>query len=368
MIDIFQPGEEWTMDTICLSPAYANISQRAAVSFLRLLAAPSSAAGEIIELHAFFKSLYSSLYQHPEQFGLPLGADLFIDENEPNPKDKKQEVKRRLDKPRGMIVAGLDFLRLAGTQGRLEGQALLLDGYTTALKQTKVNKAFLCGLGSLGLTLSVSGDTARLHSDRCPHLPNALQAFARCCAAFRDAEMGRFQFARCDERALRQASPDPVEVYRVFNDQDYGLVMQLHEFFIQKGYKVAFEGNGFLAWIAKYQGNRKVKATPLFEINFDDRYARPLRLQIKCASTQRIAGLLPQQSQLLRDDFSRRVNFCRGDECGWCRNSKILGPTVMEINGEPRTVCWYTNPDIHELNQETVELVREYEQMHMQLV
>jgi len=110
-----------------------------------------------------------------------------------------------------------------------------------------------------------------------------------------------------------------------------------------------------------------VKATPLFQIEYDDRHARPLRMQIKCASTQRIIELLPRQSQMLQDDFIRKANICRGDECGWCRNQKTLGPSMVEYNGEWKELCWYTFPDIHEFNEDTVELIQQYEQMHARL-
>ena len=69
------------------------------------------------QLHAFFTEFYDALYARPELFGLPLSEDTFIGENEPDPKEKKQIVKRQLDKPRGSIMAGLDFFQLAGSQG-----------------------------------------------------------------------------------------------------------------------------------------------------------------------------------------------------------------------------------------------------------
>ena len=103
-------------------------------------------------------------------------------------------------------------------------------------------------------------------------------------------------------------------------------------------------------------------------MEYDDRFAWPLRMQIKCASAQRIAALLPQQPMLLQDDFIWRTYACRGDECGWWRNNKALGPTVVDYHSKQRTVCWYTYPDIHEITADTVELVRQYEQLHAQLV
>jgi hypothetical protein len=90
-------------------------------------------------------------------------------------------------------------------------------------------------------------------------------------------------------------------------------------------------------------------------------------MQIKCVSTARLAELIPKQPQLLQDDFVRRVNNCRKDECNWCRNQKTLGPTDIALHGDLRTACWYTNPDIRKFNEHTFELIRQYEQMHAQL-
>ena len=192
----------------------------------------------------------------------------------------------------------------------------------------------------------------------------ARQTLAVSCAAYESSGMGKFQFARCDFSAAQSRTPAAVDLYRVFDGDEYRRVMELHGYFEGKKYKAAVEGAGHSAWVVKYQGDRKAKATPLFQIAYDDRYARPLRMLIKCASTTRIADRLPQQSPSLQEDFMQRTYACRGDECGWCRNRKSLGPTTLTLLGETRKVCWYSNPDIHEFNDETVEVIREYEQMH----
>jgi hypothetical protein len=353
------------VENVTKTIVYANISQRAADSFRRMLS--RSGETELGDVHVFFEETYDSLYKQPEAFGLPLGDDISIAEKEPEAKEKKQEVKRRLDKPRGMIMAGLDYLRYAGINGRLNNSVLMLNEYTALLKVTKVSKNFLAGLEGLGLIITLDGDTAQIRHSRLPYLAAELQLLGRACAGYKNVETGKFQFARCDGRALRQAEPDPVELYRAFDGIEFITVMQLHEFFSKKGYKTTIEVNGALSWVVKYQGDRKVKSTPLFQIEQDDRHARPLRMQIKCVSTQRIAGLLALQPQLLQVDFCLRMINCNGDACGWCHNNKTLGPTLLEINGEPRTVCWYSYPDIHELNENTVELVQQYERLHSQL-
>jgi hypothetical protein len=59
------------------------------------------------QFHAFLRTLFTHLYQSPGQFGLPLDADLCIQGDEPDPKQHKQDVRRKLDKPKEWIERGL---------------------------------------------------------------------------------------------------------------------------------------------------------------------------------------------------------------------------------------------------------------------
>jgi hypothetical protein len=361
------------MESQAIQGRFETISQRAVASYQKLLAefkfvpaVGTHAAGEQEQhdLYSFFQGLYANLYAQPELFGLPAGPDASIAQDEPHAKEKKQEVKRLLDKPRALIAAGLDFLMQAGIQGSLEGRALSLGNYPAVLKQSKVNKKFLAGLESTGLSIAPAGDGAVLASSRHTAMMPALQALATRCAAFPNQRMGRFLFGSCDFRALDGYDPQPIDLYRSFEGTEAQLVSDLHAYFANHGYKTEIGIDPPFAWVVKYQGDRKIKATPLFQVEYDDRYAHPMRMQIKCASTARLADLMPAQPQRLQEDFARRVNTCRGDACGWCRNQKTLGPVVMEILGEPRSVCWYTNPDVRKFDENTAELIQQYEQMH----
>lgn len=355
---------------------YENISQRAASSYRKLLAeySPSGGTDEQTriaqrDLHAFFKTLYENLYQHPQAFGLPVGEDLCVAEGEPNEKDKKQAVKQKLNKPRGMIGQGLDFLMLAGIQGQLENQDLILEDFPAAAKASGIGPKFLQGLASSGLRIALSGARSVLSSREYPAMMAALKTLALGCAEHESERMGKFHFARCDFKAGTPAyDPDVLELYRAFGPVDYSHVAQLHAFFSAKGYKTSLEIGRSFAWVVKYQGNRKIKATPLFQVEYEERYADPLRLSIKCASTNRIADLLPNQAQSLQDDFMGRANPCRGDECGWCRNQKTLGPALVEYKGESKLLCWYTNPNIHGIDESKVELIQQYARLHDQLL
>ncbi len=346
---------------------FATISQRSVASYLKTLVdfEPVGNADQVQaqrDLHAFFVQLYANLYAQPERFGLPLQPDDSIGENEPNPKDKKQLVKRLLDKPRRIIESGLDFLRLAGFQGSLESQALVIEQYPALFKESGINKKFLPGLEETGLSISLAGERAVFSSERFPKMLPALQLLARGCAAYSDERMCKFQFAACDFRALNGCEPQAQDLYRFFEGFEHTRLVELHTYFTSRNYKALVEVYAPWMWTVKYQGNRKIKASPLFEVMYDDRHARRLRMQIKCASTARLIPWLPGQPQLLQEDFAHRVNRCVDD--GWCRNQKTLGPTPFEYQGESITICWYVNPDIRRIDENTVELIRQYEQMH----
>ena len=90
-------------------------------------------------------------------------------------------------------------------------------------------------------------------------------------------------------------------------------------------------------------------------------------LAVHCASSNRIIELLPHQSLALQEGLFNRTYTCHGDECSWCRNNKTLGPSVLEFQGEPSTVSWYAGGEIRAINQDTVELIEQYEMMHAEL-
>jgi hypothetical protein len=345
---------------------YGNISQRAVSSYIKTLADPSltdeQTSRSQIDLHAFFKGLYRNLFEHPELYGLPVNPDTCIVLDEPNEKDKKQAVKLKLNKPRTMISQALDFLMQAGVKGRLEGHNLVLEDIQAAVKQSGIGRKFLAGLESSGL---IGIETGVLSSPQYPEMMAGLQALALGCAGYPGERTGTFHFARCDFRALSPSyEPDVLELYKIFGPEEYARVSRLHEYFSARGYKTSLEIGGVYAWTVKYQGNRKVKATPFFQVSYEERYENSLRTVIKCASTNRIAEFLPQQPRFLWDDFMTRVYSCKGDECGWCRNQKSLGPSEIEYNGETRKVCWFSNGDIRVLDEPAVELIQQYDRMH----
>jgi len=370
------------MDYKACGGVLQNISQRAAYSYLISLSdftcvlpegSDPARRGEVEaaqrDLHAFYRTFYEHLFNHPEQFGLPLAEDDAMTGEEPNAKERKQEVTRKLKKPKEAIEKALAFLMAAALNGRVEGGLLRLGPEeAAALKKSKPLRAFLQGMQPAGLAL-VEGEPPALACERFAAMLPAWQSLAAACAQHPSPELGRFHFARCDFRALRKDHrPEALELYRVFGAEDYARLAELHAYYTRNGYKPEVHVHDVAAWLVQYQGNKKIKSTPLFQIEYQDRYRSLLAMQIKCASTNRIAALIGQQPLALQEDFKRRTFACRGKACDWCRNQKTLGPSVIEIGGEQRTVCWYTLPEVRGLDDATVDLMKQYLVMHEALL
>jgi hypothetical protein len=354
------------------------ISQRAVHSYLKSLAplqvvipegAASTEADEIKasqkDLHAFYQALYQAMMDDPASFGLSTTPDDGLSDHEENMTQRKQELNLKLKKPRELISKALEFLTLAGLKDSLTEQGLELPkvDYAAFVGKSKPLKTMLAGMEGAGLAIDLQAGSVLLSSDRFPKMFLALKSLAQACAANSDVKDGRFNFARCDFRVHQPGyKVQPLDIYRVFPGADYAILEELHRFFTDRGYKVDVNNNDVHGWEVTYQGEKKIKASPLFEVHYSERFFTPLRLFIKCASSGRIVPVLEQQPEFLQEDFRKRVIRC-GD-CGWCKNSKILGPTEYTYQGETFTICWYTFPDILDVGPDTVRLVQQYALMH----
>jgi hypothetical protein len=357
---------------------FTYISQRAANSYLKSLAPIMFVMPEVIvsadqaemeasqrDLHGFFQALYQCMVSDPEVFGLSLTPDDGLDDHEENMTQRKQELNLKLKKPREVIAKALAFLMLAGDKGELQAQSLVLveADYAGFVGRPKTLKTLLAGMESAGLMIHLEAGNAVLHSERFPKMFPALQQMAQTCTRAEDAKSGRFNFARCDFQALKPGYSAPVaEIYQVFSPTDLEYVLELHQFFLERKYKTEVNLSDIYGWVVKYQGDKKIKASPLFQVEYSERFYNPLRLYVKCASTARIVPVLEQQPELLQNDFRKRIIKC-GD-CGWCKNSKILGPTEYAHKDEQFKICWYTFPDVYDLGPETVQLIKQYALMH----
>ncbi|NSW54279.1 MAG: hypothetical protein HPY85_17385 [Anaerolineae bacterium] len=366
------------------TPIYDHIAARVAAANLRMLSpfdpclpadAPVDQQETLLtarrDLHAFFEALYRALAEQPAAFGIAPTPDDALTPGEADEKNRKQEITAKMKKPRDLLNQALDLLLHAGSIGSLEGGTLLAapdDTLATAGRSRNLMK-FMEGARLAGLELAAEGPAWRLRNSRFPAMMPALCDLAQACAAHPTANLGCFNFARCDFRALTQSAyqPDPADLYRAFDAEEARQLLALHAFFTARGYQTELAMGGKFDWLVRYQGSRKVKSTPLFQVEFQERYRSPLIMQVKFASTQRIAPLLPQQSPALQADFIQHTFRCRGDECGWCRNNKTLGPSVVEYNGEQVMLCWYGNRTVTELDPPTTQLIQEYALMHEQL-
>lgn len=364
---------------------FDNINQRVAFSFLKFLvpfnpcvpdglAANEQSAMEASQrdLYSFFQKLYEQLYTDPAAFGLPLTADDELIDDEPEMKERKQVVKRKMDKPRKTIQNLLNFLMRAGATGTLEDSTLRVtpDESMAKLLRSRNMQKCLNGLEKSGLHIAEQDTMLHLtHDQFCAMIP-ALQALASACAIHPDQKMGFFNFSRCDFLALTRADyvPEATDLYPFFNEDDQERLSELHHYFTQLGYNTTVQVGMNNEIVIKYQGNRKIKSSPLFQVEFQDRYLFPLRIYIKNASVSRIADLIPDQPQFLQEDFfTHRAINCMGDKCGWCRNKKTLGPSVMDYQGETRTLCWFTWSEVTPFVNSSVDLIKQYAQMHEQL-
>jgi hypothetical protein len=359
------------MEANILNGTFASTSQRVVSTYQRMLSefcpvpVDCCTVDEQGDLHAFFHALYEALFTTPDAFGLPAAADtyLLVDHSKEGP--NKTDVKKVLDKQRKLVEEGLGFLSAAACAGRIEGQTLLLAAGSPAADflKKKPGKAWVKGMERAGLILTPAGADITLSNARFPRMIPALKALAESCARSANADLGRVFFARCDFRALRQDfSISALDLYRIFPPADFAWAVELHNFFTLRGYQAQVEIGRMFSWTVKYQGKKTVKSTPLFQIDFDERFAQQMRAGIKCASSQRIVHLLPNQSPALQTDFAARANRC--GNCDWCRNSKTLGPSELVYQGETRKICWYVNSDLTVFTPDTIALVKEYAEMH----
>ncbi len=353
---------------ITLNRVFDHISQRVVCSYVNSLSdLPSAASPSQRDLHAFFQSLYSLMFNQPALFGLPLDPDASVLADHYD-KEEKQEVTRKVKKPKDLAEQGLGFLLNAGIKGRLDDLTLRLDAAEVSAftGKSKARKQFLQGLEAAGLQIELAGGEVALSSEPFPHMAPAWKALAEACA--QNGKVGLFNFARCDFGGLDPAyAPPAMELYKVFNPEDFRRVSQLHAYMTSLNYKPEYQYYGMSGWEVQYQGRKEIKSTPLLRIEYSERYRNQLRIGIKCASSNRLVPLIYEQPIFLQEDFFKRAYGCNGDKCKWCATKKNLGPSVLELNGQSRIVCWYSNPDIVELDDHALRLIEQYVVMHEQL-
>ena len=166
-----------------------------------------------------------------------------------------------------------------------------------------------------------SGGVVILRNKQYPHMMPALEAMAERCAEDGDEKWGASTFARCDFRALLpDYHLDPLSLLGYFPPEDRVGAVELHNYMVATGHQAVCRAYNPHGWDIQYQGPRKIKGTPLVQIDYSERHRNPMRVQIKCASADRMVPTFCQQPPAVQADFRARVNRCGGASCGWCKD------------------------------------------------
>lgn len=357
--------------------SYDNISQRAVATLAKglipiesiELADPLAASQR--DLHGFFTALYAIMYEQPKRFGMPTTPDDALASDKEG-KERKQEVTRKLKKAWDIIDITIALLREWGMQGQIDGEGLVMDeaAYRTLLEaKGKAKKIILAGMNEASLVVEAVDGAVALRNTYYPQMMLALKAMAEGCAQDGDERWGASTFARCDFRALTpDYQLDPLSLLGYFAPEDRARAAELHQYLLDTGHQPLCRAYHPHGWDIQYQGPRKIKGTPLMQIDYSERHKNPMQIQVKCASTNRLVPSFAEQPAAVQADFRSRVNRCGGASCGWCREKKGLNPSVLEYGSEKITICWFAQAHFEELNDKTFEVIQGYVRWHQGLV
>jgi hypothetical protein len=380
MVPCREKGERLTMETTDAPSVFDNISQRVAYSYLRQLPhfTPANSYSDDNhnmqisqkELHDFFREFYQQVFDYQDLFGLPVKPDAYMIPG--YSKEEKQAVAKQYKKPRVTIQYGIDFLYLAGKQGELINGDIHLDRHNYEIffvKSPRVKRKFLKGMESAGLTLSEQDDLVVIRNPQYPDMMPALKTLTDACSKYDDTKMRMLLFSRCDFRVLEEGfQPGVMEtIQTVIPSHDYEHASEINNTLGEMSYVPTINIGSVHEWKIQYQGNRKIKSTPFFEFEYDERQQEQFSMRVKCASTNRLVPLLTDQPDSLQEDFFHHAHSCAGDSCGWCYTRKSLEPSFIEFNGEERTICWWMQRHFTEINSEMIYLIKQYGMLHDEL-
>ncbi len=362
--------------------SYDNISQRVIATFLRgllpfepVVTDPAGAESEEQaasqrDLHGFFAALYAAMYANPARFAMPTSADdcLLV---EGEGKERKQEVTKKIKRPGEICDTVVQLLQSLGQKGSLADGGLVIgreDYRALMAAQARTRKAILAGMGDAGLVAREQGERVIIENNSYPRMMRALKEMAVLNAADAEQAPPAFHLARCDFRALLpDYQPDAPSLLSFFDSEARERALRLHAYLLSSGYQALGRIHDIHAWLIQYQGPRKIKGTPLVQIEYSERHRDPLQVRLKCASTERLLYYFAEQPKAVQDDFHRRARPCGGDSCGWCKERKGLGPSVLEYEGERAVVCWYSNPNVDAFDEATLEVLQGYVLWHQRL-
>lgn|GEM_PF-1744261 len=353
---------------------YRTLAERVASAYARSvsgLGPPGDVPEGSGDLLEFCGEWYRQMAEQPEAFGLPVGGDMVTEPGEGHESEHRQEVQAKVRKVQEIIGHGLTFLYLAGRQGRLSGESLVMDraAYVEFLaKQPKIKRRMLDGMALGGLEIKDLADGVTISNRRYPRMMPALAYLAQICSQQPKEQEALFHFSRCDFSAKAPGHcPEAPDLYRMFTSDDRERLLEVHRHLSSLGYRTKFQVNPH-GWEVQYQGSRKIKSSPLLHVECSMRFGDHPHLRLKCVSSARIVPLVEQEGPALQADFRHRIYKCRRDEgCDWCQSRKGMGPSVFTYDGEQHLICWYTRPDTALSDDAAVEMVKAYADLHERL-
>lgn len=319
--------------------------------------------GSLEELHEFFSSLYSMFYSSPETLGIPEKPDIFFEIGEL--KKHKPDISKWVKKPRQMMGLSIEYLYMLGVNGEISGNRLVLEDSVYDeffVKKPRVKQKVEEALSTQGTKVEKSSGIT-VTNDKYPQMMPALKELATACSKITDKRLALFLFTTCDFRAFGEGYQlDSMSLIKaVTRPKVYDLCTQLVNYMKEKSYEPIVKIDSIHGWKIGYKGDKRIKTSPLLELEFDERNRHPIRMQVKMASFNRLTPHLENQPEDFQEELMTHSFKC--NNCGWCKTRKSMHPTVVEYKGEKQVICWYYTRYL-EVTQENVELVKKSVNFH----
>ena len=175
------------------------------------------------------------------------------------------------------MAYGIDFLFLVGQQGELvEGQLRLEQEAYAAFfaKSPRLKKKFIKGMAEVGLAVTEQDDAVMVEQYTVSRYDAGSQGIGGSVCATDAGELG--QVSVCTLRFPGAWMRTTNRMRWMCCKQRFRLrsmthIIDLHHDLAEMAYKPTSKIDGIFGWKIQYQGNRKIKASPFFEFEYDER-------------------------------------------------------------------------------------------------
>lgn len=360
-----------------LKERYDSFTQRIAAYYCTILALkkenislPGISEEAFSQLHDFFNELYKLLYEKPDTLVINVKEDVYLRKDEH--KSKNQTFKKVEDALKPIIVDFIDFLYNAGQTGRISDNNFISDKavYEKYINKRKREKLiFLEGLATIGFQVTPLENHVIFLNHKYPDMFQAMQVFSRKCAQ-NIRKQGRFCFFICDFCALDtqyEIKADEI-LSRIINcNSEYSYLLDLHKYLSSNGYSIECKPEADIALEVLYT-NKKIKLSPLLRIQFDIRYDEQVYVNIKFVSTSRLTPISGTLSDEMQEAFFSDTGYCRGADCGWCKNQKgLLRPSKLTVKDKQKIICWYAQKSFSKVKEKDLDTIFGYIKFQEQL-